>query len=83
MAKLSISSKIPTIPLSFWDDIYKAQKSEWPAIVRKYDLNTEQLNYVAVEREKVFERLRKSEEGMKSWSNSASKYYSQIGVSVN
>ena len=26
VGKLSISSKIPTIPLGFWDELYKAEK---------------------------------------------------------
>lgn len=67
--------KTPIIPFDFWDEIYVAPKTEWPSIVRKYNLNAEQLNYVAANRVVVFERMRKSEEGMKSWSDNASKYY--------
>lgn len=65
----------PIIPLNFWDDLYKAQKAEWPSIVRKFELNAEQLNYVAANREAVFERMRKSEEGLKSWNDGAANYY--------
>lgn len=83
MGKLRISSKIPTIPLDFWDGLYKAEKQEWPSIVRKYELNAEQLNYVAANRVAVFERMRKMDEDFKSMSANTSKYYaSKYGIKV-
>jgi hypothetical protein len=73
----------PIIPLNFWDDIFKAPKSEWPSIVRKYKLDVDQLNYVAKHREEVFKRLADAEESLKLWNEGASKYYSKFGIKVN
>lgn len=77
MGRLRISSKVPTIPLSFWDELYNSDKMQWPSIVKKYELDkdVEKLNYVAAHREEVFGRMRSSEESMDSWSKNASKYY--------
>ena len=77
MGKLSISSKIPVIPLDFWDDIYKAPRKEWHSIVKKYDLNSEQLHYVVVHREEVFGRLKAAEDSKASWAASACKCYAK------
>jgi hypothetical protein len=73
-----MSYKIPIIPLPFWDELFKAPRSEYPAIVRKYNLDSEQLNYVAAHKEEVFGRMQASEDGKKSWADSASRYYSKF-----
>jgi hypothetical protein len=75
---MRISSKIPTIPLLFWDELFKAQKSEYPSICKKYNIGPEQLNYVAAHMQEVFDRLLKSEDGKKSWDDGASRYYSKF-----
>jgi hypothetical protein len=75
---MKLSYKTPTIPLPFWDELFKAPISEYPGIVRKYNLDAEQLNYVVSQKEEVFGRMQASEDGRKSWNDGASKYYSKF-----
>jgi len=79
---LKLKINAPTIPMGFWDELFKAQKQEWPSIVRKYSLNVEQLNYVAANREAVFGRKRASEESSKAWHEAASRCYAKYSVRV-
>jgi hypothetical protein len=75
---MRLSYKTPTIPLHFWDELFKAPRSEYPIIVRKYNLDSEQLNYVAAHKEEVFGRMQAAVDSKKSWNDGVTKYYSKF-----
>jgi len=79
------NNNVPTIHLDFWDELYKAQKHEWPVIVKKYglDKDVEKLNYVAANREAVFGRMKKMEDDFRQMSERTTKWYAEkYGVKV-
>lgn len=67
------NSPMDTIPNEFWTEIHSTEKKGWPAIVRKFNLSSVQLEAAAgrIKREEESKRLQES------WSASTSEYYSK------
>ena len=63
----------PIIPRGFWEELYHAKKPEWPSVIRKYNLDqdVEKLNYIAANREAVFQRKNEMREGRKAYLSNA------------
>lgn len=60
--KLTLKDVVPksTIPMEFWTELHMNATSEWPSIVRKFNL-------APAEIEEAAERLRKEKESRDSW----------------
>lgn len=55
---------INPIPLSFWEELHMKATSEWPSVVRKYNLTPDQI-------ERAAERIKRDRESQASWAETS------------